>query len=323
MIVPVIPAERAVSNHLDEPITEKRCIVMPSIGERAWNQLTSATFRRYAHKCNADFYLVTHEPQEMDTLRLHYNSSVKGRANKSAYALKSFLAWKYLADYDRVLIVDDTCVVTDYAPDIFSSVPNGNIAGKGTAVSHAALSFASIKALRSATTNRSAGSRRVWWADRATRVLQKMFREKEFISRVLVRVLRLCSNERARYDSRMYFNTGVMLYDSTLRWAFSPDRLRSALPLLYNSYPHQTLSYFLIAFAESPVPIVTMDRRFNRVPGAALRKSERIKLRYPSRHVECDEHPYIYHVTGAYHYRSAVIEDLAHYFLKRWDGELD
>jgi len=66
---------------------------------------------------------------------------------KLAYACKAYLPWRYLEreGYDRVMVVDDTCVVRAGTPNVFDLVPYGSCGYTRTSDSHAEESFETIR----------------------------------------------------------------------------------------------------------------------------------------------------------------------------------
>ena len=188
--------------------TERRAIVMLSAGDRPWFPLAARTFEIYAERCGADFIVETElpTPEEFPLGRL---PATRGRANKLAYASKTFFAWKHLRKgYDRLLFVDDTCVVRLNTPDVFDIVPFGELGGVGTGVRHARLSFEEIR----------------------------RFTER-------------AGYDPVDFKEKQYLNSGFLVYDRTMIDAIAPERVIDARRLLMSKLPHQTLTYYLIRSA--------------------------------------------------------------------------
>lgn len=182
----------------------KKIILMLSIGDRPWAKSSFETFQRYADRYGADAKLITEDTYQ-DQLDLGTFELKRGRDNKRAYALKSFLPWLYMENgYDRVVMVDDSCSVHPFARSIFEEVPKGHIGWTGTSTKHARISFQEIAE----------------------------FQEKK-------------GEELIYFDEKKYANSGVVLYDIESKDAFSPDNIVAAKHLLYNRFPHQTLLYYL------------------------------------------------------------------------------
>lgn len=104
------------------------------------------TVKRYAARYKHDAKLVTEDISD-PFLNLGDFTLKKSRPNKKAYALKSFYPWFFITQkgYDRVLMVDDTCVFSPLTGDIFSETPLSHIGYTKTSAKHAELSFMAIK----------------------------------------------------------------------------------------------------------------------------------------------------------------------------------
>jgi len=128
----------------------KTAIVMPSIGDRPWARASGKTFQIYADRIGADLHMVSEYPDHA-AFPFPDLADEPGRKHKRAYACKTYFAWSYLADhgYDRVLVVDDTCVVRPTAPSLFDLVPEGMCGYTGTNPRHAHRSFDGIRSFMS------------------------------------------------------------------------------------------------------------------------------------------------------------------------------
>lgn len=104
----------------------KNAIITISIGNRPWIQNTAELLKNYALKVNADFFI---ESEIDEYLKKNISITNKKRPNILAYATKSFVVWKYLEIYDKVLVIDDTCCISPLTPNIFDVVPNNLIGG--------------------------------------------------------------------------------------------------------------------------------------------------------------------------------------------------
>jgi hypothetical protein len=125
-----------------------KAIVMVSIGARAWRDLPAETFARYAQITGADFYLETQIPSAQE-LPLPAMPDTPGRRNKIAYASKAYFVFKYLSmGYDKVIIVDDTCIVSRIAPNIFEIVPPMHCGFRTSDRKSARKSFEAIRAFQ-------------------------------------------------------------------------------------------------------------------------------------------------------------------------------
>lgn len=122
---------------------------MPSIGRRRWASKCAETFRHFSRAHGISFFLETEFPSA-DEFPLPELPRRPGRDNKRAYACKTFLAWKYLKKgFDRVAIVDDTCVIRAGTPNFFELVPFGSCGYTRTSFEHAEESFQVIEKFRS------------------------------------------------------------------------------------------------------------------------------------------------------------------------------
>jgi hypothetical protein len=125
-----------------------KAIVMVSIGARAWRDLPAETFARYAQITGADFYLETQLPSAHE-FPLPAMPDTPGRSNKVAYASKAYFVFKYLSmGYDKVLIVDDTCIVSRGTPNVFRIVPPMHCGFRTSDRKSARKSFQAIRAFQ-------------------------------------------------------------------------------------------------------------------------------------------------------------------------------
>lgn len=123
----------------------KNIIVVLSLGRRPWVDLAYETIRLYAGLHGLESDLIREDRFE-DFTPGPFRAGV-GRHNKRAYALKSFIPWYYISQlgYDRVIMVDDTCVFSPHSDNIFSISPFNSICYTGTSKSHAEESFDFIR----------------------------------------------------------------------------------------------------------------------------------------------------------------------------------
>ncbi len=112
------------------------------------------------------------------------------------------------------------------------------------------------------------------------------------------------------FEPRHYMNSGVMVYDHSMREAFRPELLLAAAELLYDPHPHQTLSYYLIKRAGIASHIV--PKAFNAFPGMKLPTAERRGIADVSPHI--DMRRTIYHVSAGYRHRQRILADLCRIF---------
>lgn len=119
-----------------------KIVGMISIGSRPWASGTATLARRYADRIGARFELLDRMPEwSMPAL-----ADEPGRPNKKAYALKQWWPGQLLATPDtRLMLVDDSCVITAQCPDAFEVVPYGQCGYTSTSSAHAQQSFDSIR----------------------------------------------------------------------------------------------------------------------------------------------------------------------------------
>jgi hypothetical protein len=105
----------------------KTLVLTESLGAgRHFLRFTEPSLRAYATKTGSDFVAHT----DHDELTLKYKVSyATGRENNTSCITKLLLIHHYLETYEKVLWLDDTCVVKQATPNIFDLVPNGSIAG--------------------------------------------------------------------------------------------------------------------------------------------------------------------------------------------------
>lgn len=261
-----------ISRTTEGSFLSEYAIIMPSFGERPWASTSFDSIRRYADRHGLDSHCVTDDT--FNDLVLDDIRESRGRKNKRAYALKSYLAWKFLKPsedvpgYSKVLVVDDTCLANPTAPSIFEEYSSAFLAMTPTSRQHARRSHKHIKSLAA----------------------------KGYLSSV-------------PYDAKSYGNTGVVLYDWTVRHVFSPENLMRHQRLLEASFPHQTTLYWLQQTFE--VPLTLLDKTWNSTPSAKLTRDQKRELQDIR---ESDVDPAtkrIMHVTGAFANRKELVESIA------------
>jgi hypothetical protein len=210
----------------------KNAVLMVSLGRRPWARNCFRTFQYYGAKIGADAYFISKFPSGSDFLFPNLPDR-PGRPNKKAYALKTYIAWKYIQQgYDRVCVVDDTCVAHPQAPNIFTDIPRAHLGYAKTNRVHAEKSFELIR----------------------------NFQEKR-------------GEEFVALDHNVYGNSGVVVYDADSVDAYSPEKIADAADLFYAKFPHQTALYYLTMkggirpfiidsrFNKMPESIVETNRR--------------------------------------------------------------
>lgn len=247
-------------------------IVMPSFGKRPWAQTSFKSFQDYANRHQMDAHLVTED--RFEDLRIDEVDDTRGRKNKRAYALKSYLAWHFLTPseggpgYSKVLVVDDTCLVHPQAPSIFESHANATLTMTTTSKHHARRSHKHILRLA----------------------------QKGYLPSVPL-------------DPEPYGNTGVVLYDWSIRDVFSPSSLMRCQRLLEAAFPHQTTLYWLLQ--HHGIQLTTLEKSWNRTPAAQLSSEAKRALRsIRQSNVDLDRSR-IMHVTSAFPHREELIRSIA------------
>jgi FkbM family methyltransferase len=257
--------------------TEKRAVVMISIGDRPWSAKSSGTFAHYCSEINADMHLIKEFPTA-DEFPFPDLPDSPGRKHKRAYASKAYFAWRFLEieGYDRVVVVDDTCCVRPGANNIFEVVPEHSCGYTGTSGRHAEQSFDVIR----------------------------KYIEKNKLPDIA-------------YIPHNYMNSGVMVYHRSFRDALHWQRICDASDLLYARYPNQTLTYYLLKSAD--VPMFRMPKSFNSIPAMTLSKASRSQVDDISEYVT--DSIFIYHITGAFKNRGAIVMQLSDILLKGWQAD--
>lgn len=97
----------------------KNAIISLSLGDRPFLKYTFASIKEYADKIGVDFHTVT----DYDIDEKYKNIHV-GRNGNLSYIIKLLVIRDYLKKYDRILFLDDTCVVNSDCPDLFKIVPS-------------------------------------------------------------------------------------------------------------------------------------------------------------------------------------------------------
>lgn len=110
---------------------DKNIILTFVIGkDRHYIQYTKSHMENYAKKCGAEFILLT----ENDPLIKKHNSIFKdiptGRGyGGTSWFLKISIIHHFLNIYDKVLWLDDSCIVSPYTENVFNEVKDGYIGG--------------------------------------------------------------------------------------------------------------------------------------------------------------------------------------------------
>ena len=103
----------------------KNLVLTGSVGDRPFTDVTFPNLEKYAQKCGADFIVEKDAtiPENLKSIKL-------GRGDNKAYLNKVLWMRKHLENYDKVLWLDDTCIVNlKICPNLFDMVPQGYVAG--------------------------------------------------------------------------------------------------------------------------------------------------------------------------------------------------
>ena len=100
-------------------------ILTASLGKnRHFINHTKQFMKQYSLKTNADFEIIT------DTNNIFedsfYNNIDVGRGNNKTYLLKLLIIIHYLKKYDKVLWIDDTCIIKNNCENLFNKTVNNN-----------------------------------------------------------------------------------------------------------------------------------------------------------------------------------------------------
>lgn len=247
----------------------RHAIVIPSIGDRSWWPLCASTFAHYCQRYGIALHVERHLPPKEEFPLPDLPDEKGARRNKPAYMSKLYFAWKYLDDYDRVAVIDDTCFVSSHAPNIFECVPYGTCGYTRTSPKTAERSFVAIRAFIEAR-----------------------------------------GEDHIVYDPKLYMNSGVVVYDRTMRDMLLPSRLIHCADLLYSAYPSQAILYYLLQRRQ--VPMTRLSKKFNSIPGPSENRS---LLNDVSPYMN---NVYIHHITGGYVHRQQLLEQTGKLCLAEW-----
>ena len=96
----------------------RHLVLTASFGDRPFKQFTIDSQQKYAEKIGADFRVI--EEYEVDE---KFNAIPLGRGGNTAYLIKLLVIKDALTEYDRVIWLDDTCIVSNDTPNLFDTVP--------------------------------------------------------------------------------------------------------------------------------------------------------------------------------------------------------
>lgn len=284
---------------------KKHAVIMISFGERPWLHATSELARLYAEKIGADYFLITEAPS-FDEFGLPDLDPSIGRGNKEVYAYKLYFPWKMLAQqgYDRVLLVDDSSVIKEGAPDIFSQVPDGFSGYAWSDPDETLISLAGIYAWAKCESG---------FPGHAIQSTEGFYRSLLFgkvnSSEIKNPVSFLVGGEVLEFDINHYANTAAMVFDKTCVDAISPSNVLAASELLYSAQPNQTLWWYLLT--KHNLPVYKISSRWNWLLGWGMSIHDRRGLSDASLCSGVLE-ANITHVTSAYGHREKLIKQLCH-----------
>ena len=103
------------------------CIIVLNIGNRPYINHSRNSMVEYSKKCNSDIFFIT-ELSLTDKITENLKLINGGRNNISVYVQKIYSIYEYLGKYEKVLLLDDTCIVTSKTPNLFKLLKkNSNI----------------------------------------------------------------------------------------------------------------------------------------------------------------------------------------------------
>lgn len=272
---------------------------MPAIGNRPWVKYTSNLFKKYAHNNNVDFILCSSYPSEGE-YPFPDLPDTPGRPNKKAYALKPFLAYHYLKNYDKVAIVDDTCCIRPSAPNLFDQIPENTLGAKRTGAEHWFISCSTIA------THTLLRKCPILHSSRFSKNIIRFGDRMGKLSYLSMKKAKIPLPTGKKYKREWYGNGGVRIYPKSFRNAFSPEQIQQHSTLLFSNYPEQTLVYFLQI--QNKIPFKSLPGTFNNKPGDNLPPHERVQLK--TFHDMPNDESFVYHVTGAYKFRQELIASI-------------
>tara|TARA_Y100000385_G_scaffold264240_1_gene297443 strand:- start:1226 stop:2044 length:819 start_codon:yes stop_codon:yes gene_type:complete len=94
-------------------------VLTVSLGDRPFKKFTIDSQQKYAKRIGADFKCI--EDFKVDP---KYNNIQLGRGGNTSYLIKLLVIQEALEKYDRVIWLDDTCVVSSNTPNLLDIVPS-------------------------------------------------------------------------------------------------------------------------------------------------------------------------------------------------------
>jgi hypothetical protein len=113
--------------------TSKNLVLTISIGKsRNFLEITEKYMKQYAEKCEADFIILDNDSSVILLFNKIFNSlNLKcGRKNGgNSYFYKAYSMYHYLEKYDKVLWLDDSCIVSPNTENLFNMINAGSVGG--------------------------------------------------------------------------------------------------------------------------------------------------------------------------------------------------
>jgi hypothetical protein len=252
----------------------KSAIVMISIGKRPWAESCAETFKHYSETCSASLHIETETPSK-DEFPFPDLPDKPGRNRKIAYACKAYFVWKYLVDHGF-----DRVAIIDDTCCVRAGTP----------------SIFDVVPFGMCGYTRTSGAH----AEDSFEVIRAFIKER--------------GESEISYDATRYMNSGVMVYDRTMREAFHKERICRSASLLFARFPNQTLTYYLLRSGQ--IPQHELPKKFNTMPALGLAEEQRRELN--------DIRPYlkdgicIYHLSALYRNRASLLAQLTEILLREW-----
>ncbi len=253
---------------------KKNLILTLSLGlTRNFIDSTKNNLKRYADKTNSDFVIITDDSDVINDFNNQFNFDIKvGRKNGKAYVLKIYLIYKYLEIYDKVLWLDDTCLIKVDTENLFDITNNFDIAGYNEGIN------IDLKS---------------WKYD------------KNFIKQKMNFIL----------DTTKYINSGVVIYNKTIRDHFSPQNIIKHIVLLESAYPHQAFLNYLIQ--KYNLSLYLLDESYNTMflnTGYNLDEKKILPEQINLDNIIIEKNK-IFHITGFYTNRFDLLVKLNEIFI--------
>jgi uncharacterized protein (UPF0276 family) len=181
------------------------------------------------------------------------------------------LIYKYLGIYDKVLWLDDTCLIKKNTKDLFKMIDNNNIAAfnEGKNIDLKSWKF-----------------------------------DYEFIKK----------NMNFDINTNKYINSGVVVYNSSIRDYFSIENIIKHSKLLESIYPHQAFLNYIIQ--KNNLSLYLLDESFNSMfinSGYTFDEKYLSHLNINVTNIISDEKQII-HITGFYINRFDILSQIIKIF---------